>query len=254
LIFLKSAKEINKMRRAGRVVAEVLDEMRKRVAPGVTTAQLDEWAEAVIRKHGATPSFKGYSPDGLRPPFPATICASVNEELVHGIPGLRVLDEGDIISVDVGAILDGYHGDAAVTLPVGKIDPDVQRLLEVTEAALYEGIGAAREGNRSGDISAAIQSFVEGRGYNVVREYTSHGIGRKMHEEPQVPNYGYPGRGVQLRKGLTIALEPMVLAGERFVRELDDRWTVVSCDGKLTAHFEHTVAVTDGEAEILTRI
>jgi methionyl aminopeptidase len=253
LIFLKSANEIGKMRQAGRVVAEVLDEMRKRVAPGVTTAQLDEWAEAVIRKHGAIPSFKGYSPDGLRPPFPATICASVNEELVHGIPGSRVLDEGDIISIDVGAILDGYHGDAAVTLPVGKIDPDVQRLLEVTEAALYEGIGAAREGNRSGDISAAIQSFVEGRGYNVVREYTSHGIGRKMHEEPQIPNYGYPGRGVQLRKGLTVALEPMVLAGERFVRELDDHWTVVSCDGKLTAHFEHTIAVTDGEPEILTR-
>ena len=254
MIILKSAAEINKMRRAGGVVAQVLNEMRERVAPGVTTAQLDGWAEAVIRKNDAIPSFKGYSPDGFRPPFPATICASVNDELVHGIPGPRVLQEGDIISVDVGAILDGYHGDAAVTLPVGKIDPEAERLLEVTEAALYECIAAAKEGNRAGDISAAIQSFVEEHGFNVVREYTSHGIGRKMHEEPQVPNYGLPGRGVPLHKGMTIALEPMVLAGERFVREMDDRWTVVSSDGELTAHFEHTIAITDGEAEILTRI
>jgi methionyl aminopeptidase len=254
LITLKSAAEIEKMRRAGRVVAEVLNEMRQRVAPGVTTAQLDEWAEAVIRERDAVPSFKGYSPDGFRPPFPATICASVNDELVHGIPGSRVLQEGDIISIDVGAILEGYHGDAAVTLPVGEISPEAKRLLEVTEAALYECIAAAREGNRAGDISAAIQSYVEERGYNVVREYTSHGIGRKMHEEPQVPNYGLPGRGVPLRKGMTVALEPMVLAGERFVRELEDRWTVASRDGELTAHFEHTIAITSGEAEILTRI
>jgi methionyl aminopeptidase len=252
LIVLKSAAEIDKMRRAGKVVAEVLDKMRERVAPGVTTAELDELAESIIRKHNAVPSFLGYPP-GSAHPFPASICASVNEELVHGIPGPRVLNEGDIISIDVGAILDGYHGDAAVTLPVGEVSPEAQRLLKVTEAALYEGIAAAKAGKRSGDISAAIQSYVEGQGYNVVREYTGHGIGRQMHEDPQVPNYGHAGQGVRLRKGMTIALEPMVLVGERHVRTLDDHWAVVSCDGKLTAHFEHTIAITDGEAEILTQ-
>jgi methionyl aminopeptidase len=252
LIVLKSAAEVDKMRQAGRIVAEVLDKMRERVSPGVTTAELNELAESIIRKHSAIPSFLGYPP-GSAHPFPASICASVNEELVHGIPGPRVLREGDIISIDVGAILDGYHGDAAVTLPVGEISPQTQRLLEVTEAALYEGIAAARVGNRSGDISAAIQSYVEGQGYNVVREYTGHGIGRSMHEDPQVPNYGRLGQGVRLRRGMTIALEPMVLAGGRYVRTLDDHWAVVSCDGKLTAHFEHTIAITDGEAEILTR-
>jgi methionyl aminopeptidase len=173
--------------------------------------------------------------------------------LVHGIPGPRVLQAGDIISIDVGAILGGYHGDAAITLPVGEISPEAQRLLQVTEAALYKGIAAARAGSRSGDVSAAIQSYVEAQGYNVVREYTGHGIGRQMHEDPQVPNYGCPGQGVRLRRGMTIALEPMVLAGESRVRTLDDHWAVVSCDGKLTAHFEHTIAITDGEAEILTR-
>jgi methionyl aminopeptidase len=241
------------MRRAARIVAQVLQVMRERVAPGVTTAELDEWAGAVIRKHNAIPSFKGYPP-GSAHPFPASICASINEELVHGIPGPRVLQEGDIISIDVGAILDGYHGDAALTLPVGQIDPEAQRLLEVTEGSLYAGIAAARLGNRSGDVSAAIQSYVEGRGFNVVREYTGHGIGRRMHEDPQVPNYGEPGQGLRLRKGLTVALEPMVLAGDSRVRVLDDHWTVVSCDEKLTAHFEHTIAINDGDAEILSRL
>jgi methionyl aminopeptidase len=254
LIILKSAAEIDKMRRAGRIVAEVLERMRERVAPGVTTAELNELAETVIvGKYNAVPSFKGYPP-GSAHPFPASICASVNEELVHGIPGPRVLQEGDIISIDVGAILDGYHGDAAVTLPVGQVSLETERLMEVTKGALAAGIAAARAGNRSGDISAAIQSYAESRGYNVVREYTGHGIGRKMHEDPQVPNYGEPGKGVRLRKGMTIALEPMVLAGDRAVQVLDDHWTVVSCDGKLTAHFENTIAVTDGEAEILTRL
>jgi methionyl aminopeptidase len=252
LIVLKSAAEIEKMRRAGQIVAEVLDTMRERVAPGVTTAELNEVAESIIRKHDAIPSFLGYPP-GSSHPFPASICASVNEELVHGIPGSRVLNEGDIISIDVGAILDGYHGDAAVTLPVGEIAPETQRLLEVTETALYEGIAAAKVGKRSGDVSAAIQAYVEGQGLNVVREYTGHGIGRKMHEDPQVPNYGRPGMGALLREGMTVALEPMVLAGDRHVRTLDDHWAVVSCDGKLTAHFEHTIAITDSEAEILTR-
>jgi methionyl aminopeptidase len=241
------------MRRAARIVAQVLQVMRERVAPGVTTAELDEWAGAVIQKYDAIPSFKGYPP-GSAHPFPARICASINEELVHGIPGSRVLQEGDIISIDVGAILDGYHGDAAITLPVGQIDPEAQRLLEVTEGSLYAGIAAAKQDNRSGDISAAIQSYVESRGFNVVREYTGHGIGRQMHEDPQVPNYGQPGQGLRLRKGLTVALEPMVLAGDSCVRVLDDHWTVVSCDRKLTAHFEHTIAITDGDAEILSRL
>ncbi len=241
------------MRRAARIVAEVLEGMREWVAPGVTTAELDGLAEAVIRKRNAIPSFKGYPPGSARP-FPANVCASINAELVHGIPGPRVLQEGDIISIDVGVILDGYHGDAAITLPVGQISPEAQRLLEVTEGALYAGIAAARVGNRSGDISAAVQSHVEGGGYNVVREYTGHGIGRQMHEDPQVPNYGSPGQGVRLREGMTVALEPMVLAGDSCVRVLDDHWTVVSCDGKLTAHFEHTISITDGDALILSRL
>lgn len=253
MITLKSVAAINKMRRAGRIVAEVLEKMREQVAPGVTTTELDELAEAIICKYDAIPSFKGYPP-GSAHPFPASICASVNEELVHGIPGPRVLQEGDVISIDVGAIVDGYHGDAAITLPVGQISPQAQRLLEVTEGALYAGIAAARIGNRSGDISAAIQSYVERRGYEVVREYTGHGIGQKMHEDPQVPNYGQPGKGVRLRRGMTMALEPMVLAGDSSVRVMDNHWTVVSRDGKLTAHFEHSIVITDGDAEILTRL
>jgi methionyl aminopeptidase len=253
LITLKSPSEIEKMRHASRIVAEVLGMMREQVAPGVTTAELDDMAEDIIRGHNAIPSFLGYPPGSVYP-FPATICASINEELVHGIPGPRVLQEGDIISIDVGAILDGYHGDAAVTLPVGQISPETQELLNVTEGALYAGISAAKVGNRSGDVSAAIQSYVESHGYNVVREYTGHGIGRSMHEDPQVPNYGEPGKGVPLRPGMTIALEPMVLAGDRYVRVLDDHWTVVSDDGELTAHFEHSIAITNGDAEILTRL
>jgi methionyl aminopeptidase len=253
LITLKSAAEIDKMRQAARIVAEVLAKMQEWVAPGVTTAELDELAARVISKYNAIPSFKGYPPGGAHP-FPANICTSVNEELVHGIPGPRVLQAGDIISIDVGTIFDGYNGDAAITLPVGEIDPEAQRLLEVTEGALYAGITAARVGNRSGDISVAIQSYVESRGYNVVREYTGHGIGRKMHEDPQIPNYGQVGKGVRLRKGMTVALEPMVLAGDSCVKVLDDHWTVVSCDGELTAHFEHDIAITDGGAEILSRL
>jgi methionyl aminopeptidase len=251
MIHLKSPQELKKMRQAGRIVAEVLECMRQTVAPGVTTAELDRLAEEIIRGHQAIPSFKGYPP-GSANPFPASICASVNAELVHGIPGSRVLQEGDIISIDVGAIHEEYHGDAAVTLPVGRIEPQTQRLLEVTEQALQVGIEQARDGNRSGDISAAIQDFVERSGFNVVREYTGHGIGRRMHEDPQVPNHGRPGRGVRIRSGMTIALEPMVLAGDPRVRVLEDNWTVVSADGRLTAHFEHTIAVQDGSAEILT--
>lgn len=253
MIHIKSESELKKMRRAGRIVAEVLARIGERVAPGVTTAELDALAEEVIRRRDALPAFKGYPP-GSPHPFPATICASVNEELVHGIPGPRVLQEGDILSVDVGAIYEGYYGDAAMTFPVGEISEEARRLLEVTEGALYAGIAQARAGNRTGDVSAAIQRYVEQRGFNVVREYTGHGIGRRMHEDPQVPNFGQPGHGVVLRSGMTVALEPMVLAGDYRVRVLDDHWTVVSADGRLTAHFEHTILVRDGEAEILTRL
>jgi methionyl aminopeptidase len=253
MIHLKSAEELKKMRQAGRIVAEVHALMREHVAPGVTTAELNDLAEELIRDHNAIPSFKGYPP-GSQNPFPATICASVNEELVHGIPGPRVLKDGDIISIDVGAIHEGYHGDAALTLPVGEIDEATRRLLDVTRESLYVGIAQARDGNRSGDISAAIQGYVEEQGFNVVREYTGHGIGRKMHEDPQVPNWGEPERGVRLRSGMTIALEPMVLAGDYKVQVSDDKWTVISADRKLTAHFEHTIVVRNGEAEILTRL
>lgn len=252
MIALKSSVEIERMRRANDIVAEVLTKMREWAVPGVTTAELDQRAEAIIRGHNAIPSFKGYPP-GSAHPFPATICASINEELVHGIPGPRVLKEGDILSVDVGAILDDYHGDGAVTLPIGEVDQEAKDLMAVTEGALETGIAAARGGNRAGDISAAIQSYAEERGYEVVREYTGHGIGRNMHEDPQVPNHGKPGQGVLLRPGLTIALEPMVLISSPRVRVLDDHWTVVSRNGKLTAHFERTIAITEGEADILTR-
>ncbi len=253
MIHIKSERDLTKMRQAGRVVAEVLARIGERVAPGVTTAELDALAAEIIRGYGAVPSFLGYPPGGPHP-FPATICASVNEELVHGIPGPRVLQEGDIVSVDVGAIYEGYHGDAAMTFPVGKISAEKQKLLEVTEGALYAGIAEAQAGRRSGDISAAIQEYVEARGLQVVREYTGHGIGRQMHEEPQVPNYGQRGHGVLLRSGMTIALEPMVLSADHRVRVLDDHWTVVSVDGQANAHFEHTIVVRDGEAEILTRL
>lgn len=252
MIALKSDSEIEKMRRANEIVAEVLTRMREWVVPGVATVELDERAEAVIRDHEAVPSFKGYPP-GSAHPFPATICASINEELVHGIPGPRVLKEGDIISIDVGTILDGYHGDGALTLPVGEVSQEAKDLMAVAEGSLEAGIAAARRGNRSGDISSAIQTYVEERGYQVVREYTGHGIGRKMHEDPQVPNHGKPGQGVVLRKGMTIALEPMVLIGSPRVRVLDDHWTVVSRNGKLTAHVERSIAIGDGEADVLTR-
>ena len=251
MIALKSDAEIEKMRRSNGIVAEVLTKMREWVVPGVTTAELDRRAEDVIRGSGAVPSFKGYPP-GSAHPFPATICASVNDELVHGIPGPRVLEEGDIISIDVGTILDEYHGDGALTLPVGDVSQEARELMAVTAGSLEAGIAAARAGGRSGDISWAIQSYVEERGYEVVREYTGHGIGREMHEDPQVPNHGRPGRGVALRKGMTIALEPMVLIGSPRVNVLEDHWTVASRNGKLTAHFERTIAIMDGEADILT--
>jgi methionyl aminopeptidase len=237
------------MREAGRVTAKALAAVRELIRPGVTTAELNAAAEEVIRKHGGTPTFLRY-PGPY--PYPATICVSINEELVHGIPGKRKLRIGDVISVDCGTTLDGFVGDAAITVGVGEISSLAQRLIETTEKALYEGIQQMRAGNRTGDVSAAIQRYVEPRGFNVPREYTGHGVGRKMHEGPQVPNYGTPGRGPVLRPGMTIALEPMLLAGTYKTRVMPDEWTVVSADGALTAHFEHSVAVTEGEPVILT--
>ncbi|MGB9593071.1 MAG: type I methionyl aminopeptidase [Anaerolineae bacterium] len=246
MVTLKSSRELVLMREAGRIVAQVLEAMKAKAAPGVTTAELNEEAERLIRKMGAIPSFKGYHG------YPAAICTSINEQVVHGIPDGRRLKEGDILSVDVGAIYKGYHGDAAITIPIGTVSPEAKRLLEVTEGALWAGIAKARAGLRTGDISAAIQEWVESRGMSVVREYTGHGIGRQMHEDPQIPNFGRAGTGYVLREGMTFALEPMVNLGTWKTRVLSDGWTVVTEDGKLSAHFEHTVAVTDGEPQVLT--
>ncbi len=242
------------MRKAGQIVARVFEEVRKQIRPGSTTGEMDKIAEDILRQHGATPVFKGYpnQREGLAP-FPAAITACINEELVHGIPSDdRVLQEGDIFSIDCGAYYKGWVGDAAVTIPVGKISPDVQRLLDVTEQSLHEGIAQARLGNRTEDISAAVQAYVQQHGYSVVREYTGHGVGRNMHEDPQVPNFGQRGKGTRLKKGMTIALEPMVNVGSWRTELLADGWTVVTADGKLSAHFEHSFAITDGEADILT--
>ncbi len=248
MIICKSDSEIQRMREAGRIVALTHEELRKAVQPGITTLELDQIAETTIRKHGAEPSFKGYNG------FPASICASVNEELVHGIPGKRVLKEGDIISIDAGAYIHGFHGDAAITLPVGKISSEAQALLEVTEQSLYEGIRKAVIDNRLSDISHAIQTYVEARGYSIVRDYVGHGIGANMHESPQIPNFGLPSRGPRLKKGMVLAIEPMVNIGSYHVRTLLDNWTVVTEDGKWCAHFEHTIAITDNGPEILTKL
>lgn len=251
MITLKSGHELALMREAGRVVAEVLAEIRETVAPGITTADLEAVADRIIvGKYQAIPSFKGYRG------FPGMVCASVNEEIVHGIPRQRLLDEGDIVSVDVGVIYKGYHGDAAITVGVGQIDAESQRLIDVTAESLRMGIQAATAGNWTTDISKAIQTYVEAQGYSVVREYTGHGIGRQMHEDPQIPNYYEPRLGgrIRLRSGMTFALEPMVMIGDWRTRVLDDHWTVVTADGTLSAHFEHTVAVTKNGPEILTRL
>ena len=251
MITLKSAHELGLMREAGRIVAEVLAEIREAVAPGVTTADLEAIADRIIvGKYAAIPSFKGYRG------FPGMVCASVNEEIVHGIPRQRVLNEGDIVSVDVGVIYKGFHGDSAITVAVGKIDAESQRLMDVTAESLRLGIEAAKPGKFTTDVSRAIQEYVESQGYSVVREYTGHGIGRQMHEDPQIPNYFEPRLGgrVRLRPGMTFALEPMVNIGGWRTRVLDDRWTVVTADGTRSAHFEHTVAVTKNGPEILTSL
>jgi methionyl aminopeptidase len=247
MIILKSKAELEVMREAGRIVALTHQELAKAIKPGVTTKQLDEIAETFIRSMGAIPSFKGYGG------FLGSICASVNEELVHGIPGKRALQEGDIISIDIGAQFQGYHGDSAWTYPVGKISTENQKLLRVTEESLYKGLEKAVPGARLSDISHAIQVHAEAAGFTLVREYVGHGIGQNLHEDPQVPNYGPPNRGPQLKPGMVLAIEPMVNAGERYVRTLEDNWTVVTVDRKTCAHFEHTIAITEDGYEIFTR-
>lgn len=261
-IRIKTEQELALMRTAGRIVAEVHARLREMIQPGVTTADLNAVAEEIIRGYGAVPAFVGYPHPKDGPPFPATLCTSINDELVHGIPSpKRVLKEGDIISIDVGAAYKGYYGDSGWTYAVGQVNGRVQELLKVTEGSLWAGIAQAKVGNRFMDISRAVQEYVESRGYSIVREYTSHGIGREMHEEPQILNYvpdrkeaarTYPAMRRPLRKGMTIALEPMVNAGDWHTRQHEDQWTVSTADGSLSAHFEHTIAITNGEPEILT--
>ena len=248
MIICKSDAELKLMREAGRIVADTHCLMAKAVEPGITTLELDRIAEKYIRSQGATPSFKGYNG------FPGSICTSVNEELVHGIPGKRKLLEGDIISIDIGAEFQGYHGDSAWTYAVGSISDDAQRLLDVTEASLYAGLAIVKQDVRLYTVSNAIQQCIEEAGMAVVREYVGHGIGAKLHEEPQIPNFGIPDRGPRLKAGMALAIEPMVIAGERYVKTLGDDWTVVTRDGSLCAHYEHTVVVTADGCEILTKL
>ncbi len=236
------------MRKAGRVVAQAHEILAEAIRPGISTIKLDQLVEEFMLKVGAIPSFKGYRG------FPASICASVNEVVVHGFPGERILVEGDIIGVDIGAIVDGFHGDAAYTYPVGEVSALAQRLLQVTKEALYKGITQAVVGNRLGDVSHAVQTHVEAAGFSVVRDYVGHGIGRTMHERPEIPNYGPAGKGPRLRSGMTLAIEPMVNTGGAEVQVMADQWTVVTCDASLSAHYEHTIAVTDNGPEILTTL
>ncbi|MBN2238548.1 MAG: type I methionyl aminopeptidase [Dehalococcoidales bacterium] len=245
-IIVKSQREIGIMRQAGQIVATVLQELKSRVEPGMKTRELDEIASKEAERLGAVPSFKGYHG------YPASVCVSINDEIVHGIPGERVIQDGDIVSIDFGVIYDEFQGDAALTTGAGNITLEAKKLLEVTEGSLMAGIQAARAGARLGDISAAVQDFAESKGYGVVREYTGHGIGRNMHEDPQIPNFGLPGQGPLLKKGMTLALEPMINIGDWRTRLEDDNWTVRTSDGSLSAHFEHTIAITDDGAEILT--
>jgi len=247
-IIIKSSQEIAIMREAGRIVARVLQVLMKEIKPGIRSKELDVICARELAKHRARSSFKGYQG------FPAHLCVSANDEVVHGIPGERILSEGDIVSLDVGSIFKGFQGDAAITVGIGEISPEAERLLEVTQGALQAGIIAAKHGVHLGDISAAIQTYTESRGFSIVREYTGHGIGREMHEEPQVPNFGLAGQGPLLQRGMTLAIEPMVNAGGWRTKLSNDGWTVVTADGSLSAHFEHTIAITDTEPEILTTL
>jgi methionyl aminopeptidase len=247
MIVLKSARELALMRRGGRILAAVMDRLPAIVRPGVTTHDIDEEVEALIRQRGARPAFKGYRG------FPATVCTSINEEVVHGIPSRsRRLQEGDIIGLDLGCIVEGYYADCALTLALGPVPPRVQELLDVTRESLEAAIGQCRPGRRLSDVSHAVQSHVEAHGFNVVRQFVGHGIGRQLHEDPQVPNFGEPGRGPVLKPGMVLAIEPMVTMGGFEVRILEDQWTAVTVDGSLSAHFEHTIAITDDGPEVLT--
>jgi len=243
---IKSASELEAMRKAGQVVARMIAAIKEAVEPGITTKQLDTVAAKELKRQGAKPAFLGYMG------FPATICTSVNEQIVHGIPGDRVLKEGDLVKVDVGAVVDGLYGDSAMTLPVGQVSAEAMRLIETTKNSLDAAIEVVKPGNRLGDIGAAVQEYAESRGYGVVREYVGHGIGRNLHEEPQIPNYGVAGRGALLHAGMVIAVEPMVNVGTWRTQALEDGWTVVTADGKLSAHFEHTMAIGEHGAEVLT--
>ena len=247
MITIKNSAQIAKMREAGAMLHEVLTQLRGKIQPGVTTHELDAFAEKLIRSFGAIPSFLNY--EG----YPASICASVDSQVVHGIPSKKtVLKEGQIISVDCGLILDGWQSDSAFTAPVGNISEEAQRLIDVTEESFFEALKVAREGNRISDIGHAVQQYVEDRGFSTVRALCGHGIGREMHEDPQVPNYGIPGHGVRLRRGMTICIEPMIAAGDYHVKTLRDGWTVVTTDGSLCSHYEHTILITDGEPELLS--
>ena len=250
---IKTRREIDSMREAGRHVGEILLELREAVRPGVTTAALDALAARAIEARGVLSSFKGYDPQGL-PKYPAVLCVSVNDEIVHGIPGARELEDGDIVSLDFGVSVDGYHGDSAVTVPVGDIDDERERLLDVTRASLEEAMERMVPGNRLSDLGHTVQTRVEGEGFTVVREFAGHGIGRALHENPWIPNYGKPGRGPRLLPGMVFAIEPMVTAGSADVLVLDDEWTAVTEDGSMAAHFEHTILITDDGPEVLTRV
>jgi len=248
MVILKLPDEIERARASSQIVAEVLNKLRERVKPGATTKELDRFAEEVARKRGAKPAFKGYRG------YPYSLCTSVNEEVVHGMPSERILKEGDIISLDFGVFYNGFFGDAAITLPVGKITDAARKLIEVTEQSLYAGIEQAKKGNRLGDISSSVQQTVEPPGFSVVRDFVGHGIGRNLHEDPQIPNYGKKGRGIELKSGMILAIEPMVNQGSYKVKILEDGWTVVTEDGMLSAHFEHSVAITDNGPEILSKL
>lgn len=248
MVILKLPEEIEILRKSNLIVAEILGELKERIKPGVTTRELDACCEVLARKKGAAPAFKGYRG------YPYALCASVNSEVVHGMPSDRPLVAGDIVSLDFGVRYKGYYGDAAITVPVGEISPRAKRLLEVTEAGLNEAIKEARAGNRLGDISAAVQETVEAAGFSVVRDFVGHGIGRSLHEDPQIPNFGVRGRGIELKPGMVLAIEPMVNEGTYRVRILDDGWTVTTEDGKLSAHFEHSVAITRDGPYVLSRI
>ncbi|NTU74379.1 type I methionyl aminopeptidase [Candidatus Roizmanbacteria bacterium] len=248
MIVLKSRREIDRMRAASRIVAEVLEGVRLLVCPGATTFDLDKFASAETLKHNAKCAFLGYHK------YPSSLCCSPNNQVVHGMPNRDLLKSGDILSLDFGVVYDGFYGDAAITVPVGDVSDAARNLISVTEGSLYSAIEMAVPGNRLGDISSAVQIYVESRGYSVVRDFVGHGIGRDLHEDPQIPNYGFPGKGIKLKPGMVFAIQPMINEKAHDVKVLDDNWTVVTCDGGLSAHFEHTVAITEDGPEILTRI